>query len=138
VGHWMFIFEEDGAMRHIPQRISIGLAIGSQKLPEYAGRRLRYANVIVSTENRRPAAIERIEGSYFSFDKRGGVQEGLARGAMGAMTTFEDALQEKAATGPVTSIAARIARKKWEREHRWTPSRADIDRICAVIWPKRA
>jgi hypothetical protein len=138
MGYRLFIFEASGTMRHIPQRIAYGLPQGDPPLPEYAGSRLRYAHVVLTTDNRRPMEIMRIDAGYFSFDKCGNPQRELARGGMGALTTASNVKEEKAQTGQVVSVAARIARKKWEQEHRWTPTRAEVNAICDVIWPKKA
>jgi hypothetical protein len=137
MGYRLFIFEPDGRMRHIPQRIANGLPIGDPPLPEYAGSRLRYVFVSLTTENRRPVAIRRIDCGYFSFDARGNPQEGLAQGAIEATETWDGVKKEKAETGQVVSVTARIARKDWEHEHRWTPTTAEVDQIRAAILPKK-
>jgi hypothetical protein len=137
MGYRLFIFEQDGLMRRIPQRIANGLHLGRPPLPVYAGSKLRYAFVFLATEKRRPVKITRIDAGYFSFDKAGNPQEGLARGAIGAVGTWDGVEEERAQTGQVVSVTARIARKNWEREHRWTPTRAEVNRICDAIWPKK-
>jgi hypothetical protein len=136
MGYRLFIFEADGTMRHIPQRIANGLLLGNPPLPVYAGSKLRYAFVFLATDKRRPVKITRIDAGYLSFDKAGNPQEGLARGAIGALDTFDGVEEEKAQTGQVVSIQARIARKNWEQEHRWTPTPAEVNRICDAIWPE--
>jgi hypothetical protein len=138
MGYRLFIFEADGTLRHIPQRIANGLPVGDPPLPEYAGSKLRYALVFLAIDNRRPSAITRIDAGYFSFDEGGNPQRELARGGMDAWTTGDDVKEEKAQTGQVVSVAARIARKKWEQEHRWTPTRAEVNAMCDAIWPKKA
>ena len=137
MGYRLFLFEAEGTMRRIPQRIANGLYVGRSPLPEYAGKRLPYALVWLATDNRRPVAIRHIETGFFSFNEHGNPQEELAQGAMEALESYEDSKREKEQSGQVVSITARLARQQWERDHRWTPSPAEIDRIRTTIWPKK-
>jgi hypothetical protein len=42
-----------------------------ESLPEYAGKRVRYALVILELVNRKPVEIEEIQYSYLTFDAQG-------------------------------------------------------------------
>jgi len=136
MGFRLFIFESDGVMRHIPQRIANYLPTGSKTLPEYASQRLRYAAVFLATQGRKPIEITRIESGYFSFDDRGNPRSDLARDAIRLWDVSDRVRTEEAQKGPVTSVVARLERKALDRETRWTPNDSEIRMIRAAVWPK--
>jgi hypothetical protein len=132
----LFIFERDGTMRRIPQRIANDLPSGQQRLPEYAGQSIRYALVWLRVENRRPIGITCIEAGYYRLDGTGKAQAALAEAAMSAWETHDGEKAERIKNGNVIGISARLARKKWERDNRWAPTEDEISKIKSAIWSK--
>ncbi len=53
----LYVFEESGAIKHVPQRVSYGLPFGEDAIPEYAGTRQRVAQVVLDNENGKPVRI---------------------------------------------------------------------------------
>jgi hypothetical protein len=134
----IFLFEEDGTLRHVPHRVMDGLVRGEDRLPQYANRQLRAATVLIYLVDGKPQRVASVSGSIFHFDNEGGLQRSLAASAMMALQTF-DAVRE--ATGPtatVVSLSPKLKRAQWERENRWQPTSADITRIVYAIWPEQA
>jgi hypothetical protein len=51
-------------------------------------------------------------------------------------TSFCKAGLEQAPKGKVGGIRPNLKRKKWEEQHRWTVTCADLDRIVAAVEPR--
>jgi hypothetical protein len=134
----IFLFEEDGTLRHVPHRVMDGLIHGEDQLPQYAGRQLRAATALVYLADWKPKRIASVSGSIFRFDSEGGLHRSLAASAMMALETFGAVREAAGATETVVNISPRLNRAKWERENRWQPTSADITRIVHAIWPEQA
>ncbi|MBH5392243.1 hypothetical protein [Bradyrhizobium diversitatis] len=65
-----YLFAEDG-LQAISQRVMMGLVRGKDAMPQYAGTRQKLADVILENEAKKPARIERTQGSYLTFDENG-------------------------------------------------------------------
>jgi hypothetical protein len=137
IGLRYFLFEEDGTLRHVAQRVVEGLAHGEDRLPQYAGQSLRAIEVLLETTNRKAIEIVKLEGTIWHFDKKGRTRQDWIESAMMASETYR-ALQKASTTGPVVDITDRIARRRWEEHNRWEPTPADINRIIHIIWPETA
>lgn len=134
----LFVFDDDGSLRRLPKELADELVTGRTRLQEYAGRTLRIAEVILKTEGRKPVRVVSVKGLFWHFDERGELRS-LTRPVAEDFRT-KRALQEEAAgnAGPVVSISARMARKRWEAQNQWEPTPSDITRVVNSIWPKAA
>ncbi len=91
-------------------------------LPQYAGKRVRYALVVVDLAKRKPLEIQRIQYSMLSFDSIGRIdraeQEKEARLAMQVqppLTIYGDSRQ-------VIEARHRFAKKRYDNEYKWEPT----------------
>ena len=76
---WRFLlFEDDGTIRRIAQRNVDKLINGQMRLPEYAGKIMRTAFVMVELDSGRLSKIAHIEGSKRHCDDEGYMQQRLA------------------------------------------------------------
>jgi hypothetical protein len=123
-----FLYESDGTLRRISQRIVWDLVLGRDCLPQYADQNLRMLSVYLALDDGRPAQISGQEAEILHFDGAGGIRQGLANSAAWAGATNE-ALQEAESTGPVIDIVPRVERRRWGRENRWQPTDAEITEI---------
>lgn len=141
----IFLFEEDGTMRHVPIRVMDGLSLGYDRLPQYAGKRLRSATVVLDVDERIPIDVKYVYGQIFHFDGDGGLQRSLAASAMTALETSNTDIQasalglESSTRGAtVIDVSRKLKRARWERENRWEPTSAEITRMVHAIWPEQA
>ena len=92
------------------------------RLPQYAGKRMRYALVFIDLENRQPVEILRIQYSYLYFDSEGLIEADqieketkLAYEAMSSLLpdehgkTFIDARQQ-------------FAKRRFDHLYNWEPT----------------
>jgi hypothetical protein len=119
----VFLVEDDGYLRRFPlaryERLLRGEAEGF--LPEYAGKRIRYALVVVELVDRKPIEIRHVEYSWLSFDSEGRLdrseQRKEARLAIEVLPPLsgEESLQ-------VIDARHRFARKSYDDRYKWQPS----------------
>jgi hypothetical protein len=119
----VFLVEDDGYMRRLPlaryERLLRGEAEGF--LPQYAGKRVRYALVVVDLVDRKPIEIRHVEYSWLSFDTEGHLDRSEerkeARLAMEVLppVTGEGSLQ-------VVDARRRFARKSYDDRYKWKPT----------------
>ncbi|MET4315897.1 hypothetical protein [Bradyrhizobium sp. RT4b] len=133
-----YLFAEDG-LKRISQRVMMALVHAQDAMPQYAGTKQKVANVILEMDNGKPLRIERVEGSFLTFDENGQVHKGLVTSGFAAMDTGLALQQDlRRPSGKVVDLAPKLNREKWERENRWTPAKEDLDAIADDIWRKRA
>jgi hypothetical protein len=133
-----FLFEADGTMRQLSQRVADGVVSGSDYLPQYAGFTLRHASVILEVEDKKPVRISDIQASKWRFDYTGSMRDFMFEAIFAAQAA---ALRptwpgRKSATPP--SPKALAARAEFEEKYRWTPSPLEINQMIHAIWPKDA
>ncbi len=132
-----YLFAEDG-LKRISQRMMMALVHAQDAMPQYAGTKQKIANVLLEMDHGKLVRIERVEGSFLTFDENGQVHKGLVTSGFAAMDTglaLQQALRKP--VGKVVDLAPKLNREKWERENRWTPAKEDLDAIADDIWRKR-
>ena len=104
LGVRFYLFADVGLQR-ISQRLMNGLAKGTDAMPQYAGTKLRVANVLVEMDNGKPIKISRADGSFLTFDKNGQVHNDLVASGLAAMETYR-ALESADRTATERKVAA--------------------------------
>lgn len=139
VGRRCFLFEEDGTLRHVSQRVIEGLLRGTDSLPQYAGQRLKALSVYLALdESKRPLRITHHYAEIWHFDEDGSPKQSWAAGATRALEFSDQMRLSPPAPGPVVSIARKLERERWRREYRWEPTSTDITRVVHAVWPETA
>jgi hypothetical protein len=124
------LFVEDGVFR-IAQRVVEGLIHGKDALPAYAGTKQKVASVRVEKDRNEVLRITEANGSYWHFDGVGRIDEALRNEVRAAMENLP--LTGEAGDAAVVDLSAKLSRKKWEKEHRWNLSKADLDLIASDL-----
>lgn len=104
---------------------------------EFRGRRVRYAEIFVTLDGRRPVAIRHAAFGYLSFDAEG-------RFDAAEWENFA-VLMIQAWPSPVPSdssnvadMRTRIAERQLEEDHHWTPTAALRDQLYDAALHNRA
>jgi hypothetical protein len=134
----MFVIDDDDSLSRIPvaryQRSRTQEPDGD--FPQYAGRRVRCAMVVLQVAGRIPLSIERIDYSMLLFDSKGYIdtaeQEKKARLAVEVLPPFEN--EERPAQ--VINARNRFAKRRYENEFKWKPTPAMQAAIVAAILGK--
>lgn len=128
-----YLFPEEGRPQSMSRRLIEGLIRGTQFLPQYASTRQRALDAYVESVDGRPDRITYAQGHYLEFDDEGSIQEGL-NASIAAVLSLPDDRPHPAAT--VVSLNPKLERRRYEQEHRWKPTKDDLDLIATDIWPK--
>ena len=135
----IFLVNDDDSVQGLPLAQYDRLLQRDPKecLPQYAGKQLRYALVVVDLVNRRPVEILRIQYSLLSFDSEGRVDP--ADREKEAKLAFEvlPPLPIKRRDMQVIDAQHRFAKKRYDDEYRWTPSPEIQAAIVEVIFGSR-
>jgi hypothetical protein len=133
----IFFVEEDDRVRSISYarfRRFYFLDDKNEKFPEYAGKRLRYAFIIIDLEERKPLSIRRSDFSTIQFDSEGRLDKAdRLRGAALAMNS-SPRVYSKPAMPSVIDANYRFSGKRYAQEFRWTPSAEVMNQIEVSIF----
>ena len=105
----------------------------TEKLPEYAGKRVRSAMVFLEVAGRRVLTIRNIEYSIFTFDAKGKIdkkewERGMRLG-IDLLAPIPDGEHPQ-----VIYAHHRFAKRRYEHEFKWKPSRNVEDAIVAAVF----
>jgi hypothetical protein len=107
-----------------------------ERLPQYAGRRVRYAMAILEMEDRRPEEIIKIQYSFLRFDSKGSIdaadQEREARLGLEMLPPAP----KKPESPHVVDARHRFAKKRFHDEYKWTPTPEIEAAIVEAIFGK--
>ncbi|MER9755395.1 hypothetical protein NKJ46_18395 [Mesorhizobium sp. M0166] len=129
-----YLFPNEGEPLRMSLRLVQGLIFGKDSLPQFAGTKQRVLSATLElNEAKKPVRILRTEASVWVFDQDGGIRQGLHE----ALALAMDLLPTPPHDGTVVELRPRTKKQKLEKEFRWEPGKAEIDRVISDIWPKR-
>ena len=124
LGTRIFIVKEDDSLQRLTLKRYNRLIKGhpDEGLMQYAGKRIRYALIVLEMINRKPAEILMTEYSYLAFDSEGRLDANeREKAARLAMDTLEPiALEPK--SGKVINVKHRFAKKLFDDRYLWKPT----------------
>jgi len=120
----IFLVNDDDTIKRFPLTRYERLMHGDpgECVPEYAGKRVRYAEVALEVADRKPVRILRMQYFIMSFDSRGRIdvseRQKEKRLAMDLLPPVDVNTQSK----QVIDATHRFAKKRYDNEYRWIPS----------------
>ena len=120
----VFLVGDDDSLKRLPigRYEKMLRADPRESLPEYAGKRVRYALVILELVNRKPVEIEEIQYSYLSFDAQGRLDsadfERQVRLAMEVIGSLDSNQKHER----IIYARHRFAEKRLQDQYRWNPN----------------
>ena len=104
----------------------------SDRLPQFANRRVRSAEAVVKLVNRKPVEIIRLCFHYLHFDSRGilNYERLIKDGALTAEAGMELFFASKVTGSTVLSTAHRFAARRRDHEAIWKPTPDLENAIC--------
>jgi hypothetical protein len=128
-----YLFPKEGRPQTMSRRLIEGLIRGTQFLPQYANTRQRALDAYVEHIDGKPDRISYAQGHYLEFDDEGSIQEGLRTSIAAVLSLPQDRAPTNAT---VVSLSPKLERRRYEQEHRWKPTKDDLDLIATDIWAK--
>ena len=124
LGTRIFIVKEDDTLQRLTLKRYNLLIKGhpDEGLMQYAGKRIRYALIILEMINRKPAEVLMTEYSVLTFDSNGRLDAGeREEAARLAMDTLEPILPGKR-SGLVIDAKHKFAKKRFNDRYLWKPT----------------
>jgi hypothetical protein len=123
VGLRIFIVNDDNSLKRLPLKKYEGLMKRDPEIsfPQYADKRVRYAEVAIEFENRKPVEILRMEYFIMHFDSKGRI-EGTVEDDIRSIgvNLIPPIYFEK---DPVVIDAQHhFAKKRFDHQFRWKPT----------------
>ena len=132
-----FLDDKDSLERIAMARLNRLLRFDQREsLPQYAGKRVRCAMVFVEVEGRQVLAIQNIQCSILTFDASGRLdKKEWERGMHLGMELFPP-IQDEEYPKQVIDAHHRFAKRRYEHEFKWMPTRKVEAAIVAAIFRK--
>ena len=136
IGLRIFIINDDDSM----QRLALARydrLLGrdpKEQFRQYAGKRVRYALVVVDLVNREPVEILRIQYSYLCFDFEGRID--LAEGRKEARLAFEILPPIPIIREPWKVVEARrcLPKQNYDDQYKWKPTSEIEEAIVKAVF----
>ena len=105
----------------------------AENLPQYSGKRVRCATVFLEVAGRQVVAIRHIDYSLLTFDDKGRInkkewEKGMRLGMELVPPVLDGEYPER-----VVNARHRFAKRRYEHEFRWKPSRKLEEAIVKAI-----
>ena len=124
LGTRIFIVKEDDSIERLSMKRYNRLIKGhpDEQLLQFAGKRIRYALMVLEMMNRKPVEILMAEYSFFSFDSEGRLDANeREKAARLVMDTLEPSAPEEK-SGKVIDVKHKFAKRRFEDQYLWKPS----------------
>jgi hypothetical protein len=124
LGTRIFIVKEDDSLERLTQKRYNRLIKGhsDEGLRQFAGKRIRYALIVLEMINRKPAEILMTEYSYLTFDTKGRLDASeREKAARLAMDTLEPILPGKRSER-IIDAKHKFAKKRFDDRYLWKPT----------------
>lgn len=107
-----------------------------ERLPTYAGKRVKYAHVVVELENRKPVKVVMSQFSYLPFDAEGRIdQSSMEKEARLGMEIVEP-IHSGSLPENVVDARHHFARKRFSDLYLWQPGPDVTEAILEAIFGK--
>ena len=134
----IFIVEDDDAIKRLPLARYERLLKREpdERLLEYAGKRVRYALIVVDLFNRRPIEIVKDEFGFLSFDDEDRLKVSELEKEDSLAFDMLAPLFPDQTNGRVVDAQHKFARKRYFDKHRWEPTDQIVTAIAGAIFGK--
>ena len=134
----IFLVNDDDSIQRLPlaRFERLHRCDPKESLPQYAGKRVRYASVALEMENRRPVDIIMIQHSYLNFDSEGRIDAAELEKAASLAVNMVPPLTNGRQTGHVVDASHKFYKKRYEDQYKWSPTPEIIESIVTAIFGK--
>jgi hypothetical protein len=135
VGIRYFVVDDHDNVMTLSKRRLTDIFGGRRGEPEWAGKTIRYLQVIVTVENRRVVKVHDVQGLQLTLDAEGRHSEEAQTAAMRAAVSAVDAgLPDPHVHGPNVADARGVfAKRAYAAKYHWKPSRAVLQAIRRLL-----
>jgi len=133
---WIFIVNDDDSIQRFPlARFERLLARNpNERLPQYAGKRVRYVEAALELEQKKPVSILRLLYLILPFDSGGRVDAAEQEKERRLGVEMLPPIGMDRDSKQVIEAGYRFAKKRFDNEYRWTPTPEIESSILKVIF----
>ena len=132
----IFIVADDDTIRRLPLARYERLLKRDpdERLLEYAGKRVRYALIVVDLVNRKPIEVVRDEYAFLDFDREGRLKEPEFENEEISAFDMLDFSSSEQQDRRVIDARHKFARKRYFDKNRWQPTDQIVTDIAETIF----
>ncbi len=137
LGFRVFFIDENDSLRRfsLAQYESLFRGDPGVRLPEYAGKRIRCAVVVLNVEGRKPQSIAWIDSLLVPFDHEGKIDVGeMERRARNAWELSAPIAEEENSSGKIIDARRYFEKKRNDQECKWVPTPEIKESIYKAIF----
>ena len=139
IGFRVFLIDDNDSLQRLSMARYQRLVDGEsgERLPQYAGKRVRCAMVYLEVEGRTPQSIIRIDYTIMPLDEKGRIDRSEEEKEMRLIAEFMSPLSsifEEERTGKIVDARSQFAKKRYEQEFRWAPGPEIEEAIITAIF----
>jgi len=120
----VFLVNDDGSLKRFPfaRFERLFQHHPEEHLPEYAGKRVRYALVVVDLVNREPVEIIGIQYPILTFDSKGKIDAAELEKEMRLGVNMVPIGTSEDVSRKVVDVEHRFLQKRYENRYLWEPT----------------
>jgi hypothetical protein len=124
LGTRIFIVKEDDSLQRLSLKRYNRLIKGhpDEGLKQFAGKRIRYALIVLEMINRKPVEIIMTEYSFLAFDSKGRLDAGEREKAARLVMDRLEPIAPKQKPGKIIDVKHRFAKKRFDDQYLWKPA----------------
>ena len=132
----VFLVNDDGSLKRFPLARFERLFQGhpGERLPQYAGKRVRYALVVVDLVNREPVEIIAIQYPILTFDSEGKIDTAELEKEMRLGVNMVHIGTSEDISRKVVDVEHRFLQKRYENRYLWEPTPEIEEAIAKAIF----
>lgn len=140
IGLRVFLINDDNSLQPLAvKRYNRLLRLDSREcLPPYAGKRVRYALVVVDFADRKPVEIIQIQYAILNFDSDGRIDAGEQEKEWLLAVDSLPPVDNEKLPQPVIDARHHFAQKRYQDKYRWHPGPELEAAIVAAIFESNA
>lgn len=133
IGVRIYFFHDDGTVKRVSHRRFEAFHNENEVFPEYAGKNLRCAYVIVDLKNRRPVRIRAIDPIRLYFEADGSCNQVMRKRKKVLVNKKFDRVAQTGNSDIVIDLQSYSVDKLLEEDYRWQPTANEIRKISVLL-----
>ena len=137
-GTRIFLINDDDSLRRLSVARYERLLRGDpqESLSQYAGKRIRYALVVLEVENRKPVDIILVQHAYLPFDAEGRIDAREMEKAASLAVDSVPPLRSDKNDKSIIDARHTFAQRRYDAQYTWTPNTEITMKIVKAIFGK--
>ena len=136
IGIRVFLADDNDSLQRLPlARLERLLRFDRrERLPQYAGKRIRCAMVFLELAGRQVLSIRNVDYFLLPFDDKGRINKKEWEKGMRLGMDLLPPLSNEENPKQIINASHRFAKRRYEHEFKWKPSRKVEDAIVAAVF----